>query len=203
MDKFARVGVRTNLGSRLVVPPGGYPHDGRTFDIHLEDGTVLQAECIIQCTGAVALSKPLTYLAPELVDENSGYVKVRRTLQVADSRFPKIFSLGDVADTGAHKAARPAYMQVPIVRENIERIMKWENENGREYTSEEEGKLDLQEYETPPAGIHLSLGFVRVTSSLASALLIVYVIDRICSLPESSNPGGRAVCGHPFRREDA
>lgn len=54
--------------------------------------------------------------------------------------------MGDVADTGAHKAARPALRQAPVVVENIEHLANSE---------------PLEQYEVAEGpSIHLSLGLV-------------------------------------------
>jgi NADH dehydrogenase FAD-containing subunit len=73
-------------------------------------------------------------------------VRVRRTLQIHDTEFSNIFAVGDVADTGAHKAARPALRQAPVVVENIEHLANNE---------------PLEQYEVAEGpSIHLSLGLV-------------------------------------------
>lgn len=76
---------------------------------------------------------------------------MKPTLQVDAPDLPKIFALGDVADTGAHKAARPGSAQAGVVARNIEKLIL----AGK---SEPETKLD--EYHADSAGIHLSLGLV-------------------------------------------
>lgn len=111
------------------------------------------------------MSDPLLSLSPSSVDPETKYVKVKPTLQIVDSEFPHVFSIGDVADTGAHKAARPAIAQAQIVLRNIQKLMKDE-------------KAELDTYKPDPPAIHLALGFVsddwtfsskRADSSLGSA----------------------------------
>jgi NADH dehydrogenase FAD-containing subunit len=51
-------------------------------------------------------SELIRSLSPDVIDEQ-GYITVKDTLQIKDDRFPNIFSLGDIAATAAHKAARP------------------------------------------------------------------------------------------------
>lgn len=74
---------------------------------------------------------------------------MRPTLQIPDPQYPKVFALGDVADTGAGKAARPAIVQAQIVAENITSLIK-------------NDAADLKEYTADPPGIHLSLGLVSL-----------------------------------------
>lgn len=95
------------------------------------------------------LSAPLLSLSRLSVDQESKYIKVRPTLQIADPQYPKVFALGDVADTGAGKAARPATVQAQIVAENIMSLIKAED-------------ADLKEYKADPPAIHLSLGLVSL-----------------------------------------
>lgn len=60
----------------------------------------------IICTGQIPHSNILKSLSPESIDE-SGFVRVLQTLQLNDAKHPNIFAIGDVAATGAPKAARP------------------------------------------------------------------------------------------------
>ena len=73
-------------------------------------------------------------------------MRVLPTLQIQDPSLPNVFAIGDVAATGAHKAARPAGRQASLVVENIEHLLKNET-------------LENYEIIDPPA-IHMSLGLV-------------------------------------------
>ncbi|KAK0190095.1 hypothetical protein F5146DRAFT_651446 [Armillaria mellea] len=140
MEKFKAAGIETVLGQRVTIPEEGFPNDGSEFVISLADGTE------IVCIGAVPLSAPLLALSPSSVDPQTKYIKVKPTLQIADSNFPNVFAVGDVADTGAHKAARPGMSQAKVASNNIEMLIK--------------GKTsDLQTYHADTPGIGLSLGF--------------------------------------------
>lgn len=100
------LGVELVLGQRVKLPVEGFPTDGQEFEVELGDGRKLAADFAIVCTGQVPQSDILSTVAPGVINEK-GFVKVRRTLQVDDVALPHVFALGDVADTGAHKAARP------------------------------------------------------------------------------------------------
>lgn len=82
---------------------------------------------------------------------------MKPTLQIDTDTlgFPNVFALGDVADTGAHKAARPAVVQAAVVARNIEKILQ------ARMAGQPEPDLVLDEYKPDLAGIHLSLGLVR------------------------------------------
>lgn len=60
----------------------------------------------IVSTGQTPSSQIVKTLAPHCVD-SKGFVNVKQTLQIDDDSLPNVFALGDVANTGAHKAARP------------------------------------------------------------------------------------------------
>ena len=60
----------------------------------------------------------MAQLSPASVNK-TGFVFVKPTLQIIDDRFPRVFALGDVADTGAVKMGRAGIMQAEIVRDNI------------------------------------------------------------------------------------
>lgn len=67
-------------------------------------------------------------------------------MQFADPAFPHLYAVGDVADSGAHKAARPAVAQAVAAAKNIAAMI--------------EGKPPTEEIVVGPAGIHLTLGLV-------------------------------------------
>ena len=81
-----------------------------------------------------------------LVNPANGCIFVKPTLQLKSEKFPNIFSLGDIADTGSHKAARPGAQQAGVVARNIVSMI----ENGQ----------PAEEFKPTPAAIHLSLGIV-------------------------------------------
>ncbi|KAG7441943.1 FAD/NAD(P)-binding domain-containing protein [Guyanagaster necrorhizus] len=147
MERFKAAGIDTILGQRIKDIPDWSQNDGKEFSITLADGREVKTDLAIPCTGStVPLSDPLLSLSPSSVDPVTKYVKVKPTLQIADSKFPNVFSIGDVADTGAHKAARPAFAQAQIVLRNIQKLMKDE-------------KAELDTYKPDPHSIHLALGF--------------------------------------------
>ncbi|KAK0201242.1 FAD/NAD-P-binding domain-containing protein [Desarmillaria ectypa] len=163
MEKFKAAGIETVLGQRVTIPKEGFPNDGSEFVISLADGTEVKTEQAvgfrslssvavmlmqfqIVCIGAVPLSAPLLALSSSSVDPQTKYIKVKSTLQIADSNYPNVFAIGDVADTGAHKAARPGVMQAKVAVNNIEMLIKGKDS-------------DLQTYYPETPGIGLSLGF--------------------------------------------
>ncbi|KAF3037592.1 hypothetical protein E8E11_005703 [Didymella keratinophila] len=147
-QRFSELGVKTILGKGRVKLPGtGYPTDGSEFNVELADGTLIPADFAIISTGQTPQSDILATLAPACITD-SRFINVQPTLQIKDERFPNIFALGDIADTKAHKAARPALKQAEVVTSNILSLL--------------EGQQELQKYEvTDPAAIHLTLGIEK------------------------------------------
>jgi NADH dehydrogenase FAD-containing subunit len=147
-QRFSELGVKTVLGrGRVKLPERGYPTNGEEFGVELQDGTTIPCDFAIVSTGQTPQSNILETLAPACINA-ARFVKVKDTLQIADSRFPNIFALGDVADTKAHKSARPALKQVEVVVSNILKLL--------------EDERDLVKYEVAdPAAIHLTLGIEK------------------------------------------
>ncbi|KAG9573137.1 FAD/NAD(P)-binding domain-containing protein, partial [Aureobasidium melanogenum] len=145
-ERCEELGVKLKLGSRVKLPAKGYPTDGSTFNVELQDGSTISTDFAVIATGQTPQSELIRALSPESIDDAS-FVRVRKTLQISDNKFPNIFAVGDVADTGAHKAARPALRQAPVVVENIEHLVKNES-------------LDTYEVIDGPS-IHLTLGITK------------------------------------------
>lgn len=90
-------------------------------------------------------SSIISSLDPDLIDD-SGFIKTQKSLQISDPQHPNIFAVGDVAATGAHKAAKPGSKQATLVTKNIGHLLVGES---------------LENYDDiEPPGIHLTLGIV-------------------------------------------
>ncbi|RFU31698.1 hypothetical protein B7463_g4655, partial [Scytalidium lignicola] len=145
-ERFNDLGINLKLGSRVKVPAEGYPTDGSNFNVELEDGSSIPADFAIICTGQIPQSSLLQSLSPESIDKN-GFIRTLKTLQISNAKYPNIFAIGDVADTGAHKAARPGAKQAELVAKNIQHLQNQE---------------PLEDYDaTDPPAIHLTLGITK------------------------------------------
>lgn len=58
------------------------------------------------CTGMTPQSSILQGLSPNSIQDD-GFIRTRKTLQIGDEQLPNVFAVGDIANTGAHKAAKP------------------------------------------------------------------------------------------------
>ncbi|KAK0449035.1 FAD/NAD-P-binding domain-containing protein [Desarmillaria tabescens] len=141
MERFKAAGIETILGQRIKGIPDWFQNDEPSFQSPL----LTEGKSLVQDL-PFPLSDPLLSLSPSSVDPETKYVKVKPTLQIVDPKYPHVFSIGDVADTGAHKAARPAIAQAQIVLRNIQKLMKDE-------------KAELETYKPDLPAIHLALGF--------------------------------------------
>lgn len=48
-ERCDQLGVKLRLGSRVKLPLQGYPLDGKTFQVELEDGSTLPADFAVSC----------------------------------------------------------------------------------------------------------------------------------------------------------
>jgi NADH dehydrogenase FAD-containing subunit len=144
-------------GNRVKIPQGGFPETGEEVQIELTNGDILTTNMVIMATGQTPNNGLVAQLAESsgtsLVNPANGCIFVKPTLQLQSEKFPNIFSLGDIADTGSHKAARPGAQQAGVVARNIVSMI----ENGQ----------PAEEFKPTPAAIHLSLGFVSILRSSA------------------------------------
>lgn len=145
-ERCRDLGISMKLGARVKIPPGGYPSDGSHFNVELIDGSNIPADFAIVCTGQVPQSSLLQALSPQSID-GDGFIRTLKTLQISDAAHPNVFAVGDVAATGAHKAAKPGGKQAALVTTNIQHLLS---------------KEPLEEYNvTDPPAIHLTLGIIK------------------------------------------
>jgi NADH dehydrogenase FAD-containing subunit len=157
------LGVELVLGDRAIIPAHGFPEDQGEFEVELQIGKKLPADFAVRIParslprrthfpeqiisiGQTPQSSLLASLSPSAITPK-GFISTHPTLQIIDDSHPNIFALGDIADTGANKAARPGMVQAQVVARNIVRLI--------------EGKAgELESYTYDPPAIHLTLGIV-------------------------------------------
>ncbi|CDS00785.1 related to AIF1-mitochondrial cell death effector [Sporisorium scitamineum] len=148
--RFAERGVQTHLGSRVVIPPRGFPtfKPGQSFSVELQNGSKITADLVLLCTGQTPRSDLLTSFAPQALKD--GFINVLPTMQIdvtPSSPTPltqKMFALGDIANSGASKTVRAAMGQIETIKTNILALIN--------------GETPKEEFAPGPSGIHLSLG---------------------------------------------
>lgn len=151
-DAFEERGIRLITETRAKVPSGGFPNDGQRFSVELLDGQHVESDFVILATGQKPNNQLIDSLPTSrpggLVNHANGFLAVKKTLQLDDAAYNNIFAVGDIADTGLHKAARPGAAQAKAVAKNVLSLI--------------EGQTPEAEFEKSPRAIHLSLGLVCV-----------------------------------------
>lgn len=121
----------------------------------------------ITATGQIPNTQFLKDLKPSstdsLINPKNNFIRVKSTMQFADSAYPHLFAVGDVADSGCHKAARPAAQQAVAAAKNIAALI--------------EGKEATEEISVGPAAIHLTLGLVSFCREDSGNFCGNYVAD--------------------------
>jgi NADH dehydrogenase FAD-containing subunit len=146
--------IRLITGNRVVVPDDGFPTQVTQLNVQLKDETFIPADLVIPATGQIPNTQFLSGLGEikSFTNPNNGFIRVKPTLQLQDQRYPYIFAVGDVADTGAHKAAKPGGGQAGVVARNIAQMIT--------------GVEPEEHIQIGPPAIHLTLGLVRISQSI-------------------------------------
>ncbi|KAI0458178.1 FAD/NAD(P)-binding domain-containing protein [Xylaria acuta] len=146
--------VKLVLGSRVNIPADEFQQEnvsGEPITVSLQNGSTLQADVVIPATGQTPNTQFLSALPASsessLVNRANGFIRVRPTLQFQDPAYPNLYAVGDVADSGAHKAARPGAAQAQVVARNILDMV--------------EGREPSGNIEVAPPAIHLTLGLSK------------------------------------------
>ncbi|PYI14306.1 amid-like NADH oxidoreductase, partial [Aspergillus japonicus CBS 114.51] len=146
--RFDELDIKTITGARIVVPESGFPNNGTPFTVQLNNGTELTTDFVILATGQKPnndLIRSLPASSPDsLINPANGFIRIRPTLQFQDPQYPNLFAVGDIADTGLRKAARPGGPQAAAVAHNIQAMI--------------EGKKPEEVYPPFPMAIHITLG---------------------------------------------
>jgi apoptosis-inducing factor 2 len=141
-------------GTRAVVPPSGFPTSVDDFQLELKDGRRISANLVIPATGQTPNNQFLRDLEPTpgsaILNPANGFIRVLPTLQFQDPKYPNFFAAGDIADSGAHKAARPGVGQARVVADNVVAMIS--------------GQAPTEHITITPPAIHLSLGLVRTSA---------------------------------------
>ncbi|KAL6231538.1 hypothetical protein BDW75DRAFT_219915 [Aspergillus navahoensis] len=148
MDTLRKMGVGMVLGERPAIKTGASAEAGVTVgpgSLTFKDGTQKSYDLVLPCTGQRPNSSILAQLAPGAIDPQTRQILVHPTLQINDgsdsssdktataTSFERIFSLGDVAQTGGPRFARAARAQAEIVTANILSLIKGQKDKLSEY----------------------------------------------------------------------
>ncbi|KAJ5588013.1 uncharacterized protein N7459_003778 [Penicillium hispanicum] len=147
--RFDELGIRLITGTRVTIPPGGFPPAGTRFDVQLTNGTAESTDFVILATGQTPNNQPVAQLpstpgGPSVINPDNGFIRIRPTMQFLDEQYSNMFAVGDIADTGAQKAARPGAAQAAVAAKNIHALI--------------EGRTPEHQFVKGPGAIHLTLG---------------------------------------------
>ncbi|KAK0384521.1 hypothetical protein NLU13_8607 [Sarocladium strictum] len=113
LEGMQKLGVDVILGERVLA------EDAAMGTVTLSSGTVLHCDKFVNCTGQKPTSGLMKELSPSSIAE-TGHIRVKPTLQVADDTLPNVYACGDVADTGVPTPnARSASRQAAVAADNI------------------------------------------------------------------------------------
>ncbi|KAE8151567.1 hypothetical protein BDV25DRAFT_152456 [Aspergillus avenaceus] len=147
-QRFDELGIKFVTGSRVKVPAEGFPAQGGPFNVELTNGTQLSTEFVILATGQTPNNGLINDLSPStsesLINPDNGFIRIRPTMQFLDPQYNNLFAVGDIADTGLRKAARPGSAQAAVVAKNIQAMI--------------EGRKPEDVFPRMPAAIHITLG---------------------------------------------
>ncbi|KAK4162346.1 apoptosis-inducing factor A [Cladorrhinum sp. PSN259] len=164
-DRFRELGVNLVTGSRVVLPPAGFPtvydpeqgkEEEQQQQVHLQNGQTLKAGLVIQATGQKPNNAFIKTLEDVPLNDKNGFVRVKKTMQFSDTKkYGHLFAVGDINDCGAHKAAKPGAVQAGVAARNVVKMIE-----SRAQGKEDDG-LRLEELSVQPAGIHMTLGLKK------------------------------------------
>ncbi|KAJ5260558.1 hypothetical protein N7478_012163 [Penicillium angulare] len=148
--RFDELGIKLITGARVNIPLEGFPNNGTPFNVQLTNGDSVSTEFVILATGQKPNNQLISHLKPStsdglsVVNPDNGYIRIRPTMQFLDEQYSNMFAVGDIADTGAQKAARPGSAQAAVVAKNIASLI--------------EGQGPLETYVKGPGAIHITMG---------------------------------------------
>ncbi|KAA8642832.1 hypothetical protein EYZ11_005779 [Aspergillus tanneri] len=120
-EELERLGVSMRLGERVMV------NEEETSNVRLHSGETIPCDYLAKCVGQRPNSALIQALSPESVSD-SGHIKVRPTLQLADPGLDHVYAAGDVIDLDGIRNGRSAFVQAQTVAENIVRSIRSEKQ---------------------------------------------------------------------------
>ncbi|KAJ3121185.1 hypothetical protein HK098_003911 [Nowakowskiella sp. JEL0407] len=121
-DKLTKLGVKVITNEKVDIAALGLDKEGQALyegekTIQTSKGEIISDLQVVAVGGYKPISGPIKTLGDVL--DSRGFVKVKATLQLESESHSHIFSLGDVAATGATKMGMSIMGQSPVVSDNI------------------------------------------------------------------------------------
>ncbi|KAI8983481.1 hypothetical protein BDB01DRAFT_722685 [Pilobolus umbonatus] len=124
-----RKGVKQVQGHRVVIPSGSFPLEVKPIEVQTTTGKTISGDLAILCIGMTPNSELMKAFAPDSINKQTGFVKVKPTMQIDDDKFTNIFAIGDVSDHTDVKTGHYAWMQGLSALDNIKKMIKGANQN--------------------------------------------------------------------------
>ncbi|BGP18291.1 hypothetical protein JCM10213v2_006351 [Rhodosporidiobolus nylandii] len=179
--RLKELGVKIVLDERLPLPPIEEDRPGEMKTMKRQDGSEIEYDLLLRCTGQKPNSQLFREFLPEALDEY-GFVNIRPTLQVDVSKVPdheelnlkirrNIYAIGDVANAGVIKAGHTGWNQAGVAVQNIMCCVETDILNAAEAEEgKEQSEPALVAYERSPPQIKVSLGLAHSCSELLPAM---------------------------------
>ncbi|KAG0199711.1 hypothetical protein BGX28_007068 [Mortierella sp. GBA30] len=119
VEMMSNFGVRQIMNDRVIIPEAGFVDDFKMIKVTTKAGQEIESDLQILCTGMTPQSDLLGNLSPSSVNPDNRLIKTKPTLQIADDKFPNIYTAGDVADLEDVKTGGAAWMQGELCMRNI------------------------------------------------------------------------------------
>ncbi|KAG2216568.1 hypothetical protein INT45_001383 [Circinella minor] len=137
-------GVKQVLGDRAILPENGFPLEVKPIEVHTKAGKKIQGDLGIMCIGMKPNTELLAELSPDSINKKTGFVNVKKTMQIDDDRFPHFFAAGDVVEHTDVKTGHFAWMQGLAVLENLLKLIEGGSYNDLEpYKSKDVALIKL------------------------------------------------------------
>ncbi|KAI9147654.1 Lipase 2 [Paramyrothecium foliicola] len=107
------------LGGDVILNERVVAEDAAAGTVTLQSGRVIKCDLFINCTGQKPSSEIVAALSPGSIAQ-SGHIKIKPNLRIADDSLPNVYVCGEVADTKTpNPNSRSAMRQASIVADNL------------------------------------------------------------------------------------
>ncbi|KAM0790582.1 hypothetical protein ACM66B_004449 [Microbotryomycetes sp. NB124-2] len=176
VKRLKELGVDVVLGERLQLPSVEEDRErkaGEMRSVTLKDGSVIEYDLVLRCTGQKPNSQLMREFVPEALDEY-GFVNIKDTLQVdaPSSRIEsmsRIYCIGDVANAGVIKAGHTGWNQAGVAVNNIMSQILCDS-SAESDSSDSKDEPQLLKYEKSPPQIKVTLGLNHSVSELLPSM---------------------------------
>ncbi|CAG8499022.1 9468_t:CDS:2 [Paraglomus occultum] len=139
--RLRALGVKIILNERVQFSASDIDNGDKTITLVTDKGTTIESDVQLVATGIHVNSGLVGTLNSQLIEADTGLVRVRPTLQLEG--YDRIFALGDITNVKETKMAFRAGLQADVVAKNLVSLIS---------------EKKLIEYKTGPPAMFLSLG---------------------------------------------